>query len=136
MLQSSLIGHIGQDAQIHQSNGGKPYVQVSVAVNRKRGEQEETFWVTIFSYQTNLQQYLTQGTKVYVSGDLRPRVYQSRTSGQWQAGLSIQANTIQLLGSPRTEQAATPPPPVPPATAQPAPTPAATTGVEDDGLPF
>lgn len=97
----TIIGHLGQDAeQINVT--GRTKIRCSVAVNHRKDEPPK--WYTIFTHQQNLQQFLTKGSKVCVSGRFTPDIYTDR-QGVARLGLTISASHIELLGSPTTHQA-------------------------------
>lgn len=103
MLQFTIIGHIGADAEILESNERK-YSTFRVASSRKVGDKEETTWVSVRTfYSEKLHPYLVKGQQVYVSGDGRLNVF-TKKDGTVDAGLSISANTIQLCGSKNAER--------------------------------
>ena len=105
MLQFTIIGHIGADAEIQEFNERK-YSTFRVASSRKSGDKEETTWVSVRTfYSEKLHPYLVKGQQVYASGDGRLNVF-TKKDGTVDAGLSISANTIQLCGSKAERQSA------------------------------
>lgn len=91
MKKIVLIGTLGSDAEI-KNFGGKDALSFSIAVNTGKGENKVAEWFSILSSQTNLQPYLTKGTKIYVEGSFKLSVYNEK------AQCSISASQIQLLG--------------------------------------
>lgn len=100
----SLIGNLGADAKVVE-NGGKPFVSFNVANTEKwrsedGTEHERTDWVSC-AYNgeaTNLLPYLKAGTKVFVQGRVRTRVYSSEKERRMVAGLNLSVTQIELVG--------------------------------------
>lgn len=78
MLKGTIIGHLGQDAEIKKGKNEKEYVKFSVASTEKRGDKEETTWVDVISGMTKLHPHLTKGKQVYVSGSLSVSSYNDK----------------------------------------------------------
>ena len=97
MKKITLIGTLGKDAEI-KTFSGRDALSFSIAVNSGKGENKITEWFSILSSQTNLQPYLTKGTKIYVEGSFKLSVYNE------QAQVSISASQIQLLGGGQSTQ--------------------------------
>lgn len=103
MLTLQVIGNLGADAELHQSNGGE-YVSFRVAHTEQftKGDQLVTrsVWVdvTLNGNGGQLLQYLRKGAKVFVSGQPSFRVYSSAKDRCMKAGVSIFARTIELCG--------------------------------------
>ena len=103
MLQFTVIGNLGADAEILELNERK-YSTFRVASSRKVGDKEETTWVSVRTfYSEKLHPYLVKGQQVYVSGDGRLNVF-TKKDGTVDAGLSIMASTIQLCGGKNAER--------------------------------
>jgi len=106
MLKATLIGHLGNDAQLnHQTDFC--VINFSVAHTEKytsNGVQtEKTTWVTCakfiqYGQSTKIAEYLKKGTLVYVEGRPEVNLYQ-RKDGTWSAELKMTVNHIELLGS-------------------------------------
>ncbi|MCB1516731.1 MAG: single-stranded DNA-binding protein [Hyphomicrobiaceae bacterium] len=86
-----LVGNLGADPDIRQTNDGRPVVNLSVATteswrDRNSGERRErTEWHRVVIFNEGLariaEQYLHKGSKVYVEGQLQTRKWQDQ-SGQ------------------------------------------------------
>lgn len=86
-----LVGNLGRDPEVRQTQSGNPVVQLSVATSenwrdRQTGERRErTEWHRVVIFNENLakvaEQYLRKGSKVYVEGALQTRKWQDQ-SGQ------------------------------------------------------
>lgn len=107
MLRCSIIGNLGADAVVKRGDF-KQFVSLNLAHTRRfkvDGQvNEETIWVnvTINWDCSNLLLYLVKGTKVYASGSLRLRSFKGN-DGNWHAGATIIADTVELCGSSRPD---------------------------------
>ena len=126
MLQVSLIGNLGADAQVKSKNGNS-FLCFNVAhtarVKQSNGEVvDQTQWVsvTMNHYSDNFAKYLVRGTKVYVYGKLFCRIWRDAQNTP-NVGLNVLADIVELCGS--KSDAAT-------ATAPAAPAPAAVPGAQ------
>jgi single-strand DNA-binding protein len=117
MFKINCIGNLGADAELRNANG-KEYMTFSIGC---RMGKDETQWVSVSSYQTNLAQYLKKGGKVFVDGMGRLTEKDGKTY------CNLSATTIQLLGSNQQESQAPAKPKAP--TQNPTPQ-------NDDDLPF
>lgn len=105
MLQFSVVGNLGGDAELHQENGVS-YVSFKVAHNERYQKSDgntvdKTLWVSciINGDAGNLRQYLVKGQQVYVSGDGDIRTYHSQQQRCMVAGINIRVRHIELLGA-------------------------------------
>lgn len=100
MLQSIVIGNLGANAEVRESNGRK-YVSFRVAHSERLNDgTERTQWVgcLLNGDGGNLLQYLVKGARVCVIGRLRLRAYSSPSTKQWEAGADLYVDTIELVG--------------------------------------
>lgn len=105
MNLSVVIGNLGSDAVVKESNGNK-FVSFSVAESRTfknaNGEsQTVTNWIDCVMNGSNhaVLPYLKQGTKVSVVGTSSLRVYSSRRDRMMKAGQTIHVMNIELVGA-------------------------------------
>lgn len=109
MFNVSIIGNLGADAQVLNSNG-KEYLQFRVAHTDKLKKadgsvQETTVWASCFLVGgSNLLQYLKRGTKVYCTGNARLDVYSSKKTRRMEAGLTINVIQLELCGGKQEEE--------------------------------
>lgn len=78
-----LIGNLGRDPEVRQTQGGEDIVHLSIATSetwrdRNTGERKErTEWHRVVIFNDNLgkvaKQYLKKGAKVYLEGTLQTR---------------------------------------------------------------
>lgn len=103
MLQATIIGNVGADAQFKEESGRK-FTTFRVAHNDtytdQSGQQHtSSIWVDcILNDHPKVAQFLKAGQLVYVSGHLKTRVYSSEKDRCMKAGLSISVQRIELLG--------------------------------------
>lgn len=103
MLVTSLIGHIGGDAEV-KAVDGREFTTFRVANSERWTDEagqihESTMWVDcVMSGKPNVLPYLKRGTQVYVSGSLKTRVYSSAKDRCMKAGLTISVRSLELLG--------------------------------------
>lgn len=104
MLQFTVIGNLGNDAEIKDFNGRLAIV-FNVAhterwTNEKGVTSETTTWVSCIwnSDGGNLLAYLKKGTMVYCQGSGSTRVYSSPKERAYVAGLNLRVSHIELVG--------------------------------------
>lgn len=149
MLQVSVIGNLGADAQVKSKNGSS-FLCFNVAhtarVKSSNGEMiDQTQWVsvTMNHYSENFAKYLVRGTKVYVYGKLFSRIWRDN-QGISNVGLNVLADIVELCGSKAdAAQSAAAPADAPAAPTADAPaaaaaksTSATSPGKKNDDLPF
>lgn len=91
MKVCSIVGRLTKDCRI-QENAKGGFVAFSVAVDDGYGANKSTIFFDIDYNRTRIAKYLTKGTQVAVSGDLKTREYNGRTY------LGIRANEVKLIG--------------------------------------
>lgn len=104
MLKAEIIGNLGADAEVKESNGTK-FIAMRVANTSKwtddNGTQhEQTDWidVTFNNIDSKIIPYLMKGVKVYVRGNVTLRCYSSPKLKKMVAGMKIAAQEIELCG--------------------------------------
>lgn len=103
MLQTTVIGNVGADAQF-QSKDGRDFVTFRVAHNDvwtdQTGQQHSsTIWVDcIMNGKPKVAEFIKAGTQVFISGRTSVRVYSSEKDRCMKAGITINVDTVQLLG--------------------------------------
>jgi single-strand DNA-binding protein len=94
MLIGSVTGNLGKPAELRQTSGG-PVLSFSVASNTKVKGEKVTTWVrcSLFGKRGEaLAQYLTQGTKVAVFGELTQCEYNGKTY------LEMRVSELDMMG--------------------------------------
>lgn len=103
MLQATVIGNVGADAQ-YQSKDGRDFVTFRVAHNDTWTDQAgvqhtNVVWVDcILNGKPKVAEYLKAGIQVVVVGNVTLRVYSSAKDKCMKAGMTINAMSVQLLG--------------------------------------
>lgn len=104
MFNSTIIGNLGADAEVRESNG-KKFVVLSIADSRKvkandGSEKTITNWydAIIGNVEHPVLPYLKQGVKVCVQGSTSLRVFSSKKDRMMKAGATIHVDTIELCG--------------------------------------
>ncbi|MCH8183175.1 MAG: single-stranded DNA-binding protein [Proteobacteria bacterium] len=114
-----LVGNLGRDPEVRQTQDGRPIVQLSIATSetwrdKNSGERRErTEWHRVVIFNENLckvaQDFLTKGRKVYIEGQLQTRKWQDQ-SGQdkytTEVVLGRFRGELQILDSRGTQGAA------------------------------
>lgn len=104
MFTGTIIGNLGADAEVRDSNGQK-FVSLSIGETRKFKKADgteitETNWydATINNAEHPVLPFLKQGVKVCVQGDVSLRVYSSKKDRMMKAGATIRVQKIELCG--------------------------------------
>lgn len=104
MFTAHVIGNLGSDAEVVESNG-KKFVTLSIADSRKfkkddGTEVSQTTWIDaiINNAESPILPYLRQGIKVCVYGNVSLRVYSSKKDRMMKAGATIHVLYIELCG--------------------------------------
>jgi single-strand DNA-binding protein len=113
MLRVDLVGHLGGDAAVRQSQKGALITSFRVAVNQVRigqdgDRQESTDWfsVQVVGREADFARRLGKGARVFVAGRLDIRHYQTR-DGEPRTGYDVWADEVQSLSPlPPVESAA------------------------------
>ena len=100
-----LLGRLGKDPEVRQTQGGMSVANLRIATNDRRpdgngGWQDATEWhsVVCFGKQADLaKQYLTKGREVFIEGSLRTRQWQDQ-QGQKRQSTEIVARDIRFVG--------------------------------------
>lgn len=102
MLTINLIGNLGADAQIKESNGRK-FLSFNVAHTEKFTQQGQvisrTQWVSVAMnhYSDKLIPYLVRGAKVYVYGKLNTNIWYDKNKIA-NVSLNVMADNVELCG--------------------------------------
>ena len=104
MFKIEVIGNLGSDAEVKESNGSK-FVAFRVAHTDKwtqeNGEKREvTSWIdcTMSNTESKVLPYLKSGVKVYVRGNASLRVYSSAKDRMMKAGAQVSVSEVELCG--------------------------------------
>lgn len=103
MLQTTVIGNVGANAQVNNKDGHE-FVTFRVAHNDswtdQSGQQHSnTIWVDcIMNGHPKVADFIKDGTQVVCIGRTSLRVYSSQKDRCMKAGLTINVESVQLLG--------------------------------------
>lgn len=106
MLQFTIIGKLGCDAEIKPYNGGK-FLSLSVAdtntwTDESGTRHEQTQWIQCSwnNYQENLLPYLVRGRQVFIQGRGTTRCYSSPQQRRFVSQAVCFIDRIELLQAP------------------------------------
>ena len=103
MLQTTIIGYIGSDAECKSYNG-KEFTTFRVSHSDRWKDEsgvshDNTTWVDcVINGRPAVMQYLVKGALVYCSGTTQLRVYSSPKDKCMKAGITINVRSIELVG--------------------------------------
>jgi len=100
-----LIGHVGQEPEIKNLEGGKKVANITLATNEvyynDKGEKvEQTEWHRISAWGKTaeiIEKYVTKGKEIAIEGKLTHRSYDDK-NGEKRYVSEVVANEILLLG--------------------------------------
>lgn len=99
MQKITLIGRLGRDAAIRETQDGGKVVSFTVACNGRYRGVEKTSWyeISTFNYERykNMVQYLTKGSSVVVVGELDADIDEGR-DGVKRCRRSVTADSIEF----------------------------------------
>ena len=98
-------GRLGRDAELnHVASMGEDVCNFTLAVDVGTKQNPKTMWIecALFGKRaTTLQQYLTKGTKVTVTGRISLDEYTSRQSGEKKTALRVTVSELDMHLPPR-----------------------------------
>lgn len=103
MLQATVIGNVGADAQV-QNKDGREFVTFRVAHNDTWTGQDgvqhtNVIWVDcVMNGHPKVTEFIKAGTQVVVIGNVSLRVYSSAKDKCMKAGMTVNVANVQLLG--------------------------------------
>lgn len=95
MLQLSIAGRLGRDAEYRTTQGGDALCSFSVAADVGFGDRKQTIWVDVTRWgkgAEGLSKHLRKGTSVAVTGEMSTREHEGKTY------LQCRADRVTLLG--------------------------------------
>lgn len=109
MIETYVIGHLGQDCRVTDVNG-KKVINFSLANTNKFKDQngqtiEKTLWIDCAHWNDNtrIAEYLIKGAQIFVRGVPTVGTYKNQ-HGITVAQFRIRVDFIQLLGGKRDQQ--------------------------------
>lgn len=104
MVKIELIGNLGADAEVKESNGSK-FIAFRVADTQKYkdsqgNEVRTTTWFdcTMNDPDSKVFPFLKQGVKVFVRGNMTLRTYSSKQEKRIKAGCNVNVREVELCG--------------------------------------
>lgn len=98
MIKLDLIGRLTKDSELKVSASGKYFLTVDLAVNIDKNKVEYIKGMKFGENVANIQQYLTKGKQVWLSGTPTPNAY-TKQDGTVVASISVFINQIEFVGS-------------------------------------
>ena len=95
MQRIILRGRLGKDAELA-SFGERQSLKFTLACDHGKGENVVTTWYDIIFFRTQLQQYLTKGKDVLLTGRLDVRKSEGR-DGKIYVNLNVYADELEFL---------------------------------------
>ncbi len=96
MLQITIAGRLGRDAEHKTTQGGHDLCSFPVAADVGFGNSKQTYWVDVARWGKGAQglaSILRKGSSVAVTGELTTREHNGKTY------LQCRADTVTILGS-------------------------------------
>ena len=101
-----LIGHVGQEPEIKNLEGGKKLANISIATNevyyRENGDKvEQTQWHRVTAWGKTadiIERFVTKGKEIGIEGKLTHRSYDDK-DGTKRFVTEVLVSDVQLLGS-------------------------------------
>lgn len=96
MLQLSIAGRAGRDAEYKQTQGGAEMCRFTVAADVGFGDSKQTVWVDVTRWGKGAQQlagFIRKGSSVAVTGEMSTREHDGKTY------IQCRADRVTLLGS-------------------------------------
>ncbi|MYB23241.1 MAG: single-stranded DNA-binding protein [Chloroflexi bacterium] len=97
-----LLGRVGADPELRQTQGGTAVVQLRLATDRRNGEGEtQTDWHTVVCWAKQAEavaKYVRTGERVYVSGRLQQQSWET-DAGERRSRTEVHAHEVIFLGT-------------------------------------
>lgn len=108
MKNGTFAGRIGANAETRKAGDDQTVTNFNVAADRpkKNGEKQKPLWVKAVLWGRRgeaLEQYLTKGTTVSISGDIDIETYKNR-EGEVVSQLVCRVDQVTLLGGNTSER--------------------------------
>jgi single-strand DNA-binding protein len=79
MLTMQVIGNVGKDPEVKQSQSGTKFANLTLASNKKVKGEKVTTWVSVTVFDENkikfIESYVRKGTKLFLEGEPQARAY-------------------------------------------------------------
>lgn len=104
MERIEITGNLGSDAEFRSENGNE-YVKFNVGctdrftkVDGSKVERVTWYSCILNGKQENLLPYLKKGTKVFIRGEQKLRIYSSEKDRAMKAGANVTVRELELIG--------------------------------------
>lgn len=101
-----ILGRIGNDLELKQTNGGVSVVSFTVAVDRRGAKEKTTDWIDVVAWRQTAEficKYFQKGSLIIVSGSLQARSWEDR-EGKKRKTLEVQAEDVEFVPGARAEK--------------------------------
>lgn len=106
MLKLEVIGNLGADAQVKSENG-RTFVTFNVSHSERYKDAngqpyDVTTWVScaMSGNGGNVLQYLKRGQRVFCTGNMSVRIFDSAKDHCKKVGINLSVNSLELIGTP------------------------------------
>lgn len=102
-----VAGHLGKDPETRFTPSGQKVTNLTLAVNQRKGKEENTTWVKITIWGDRFDKmlpYMKKGSGVIVTGKMNPPSSYTDKEGRTQISLEIVAEMIEFSPFGRTEK--------------------------------
>jgi single-strand DNA-binding protein len=103
--QVQLLGNVGRDPEMTYAQSGTPVTKFSLAVTRKRGDNNETTWYNCTAFRgqaETINTHVTKGMQLFIQGDLSIRQYTSR-DGKPAISIDVVVDKFTFAGGSKRE---------------------------------
>ena len=95
-----IQGNLGKDPEMRYTPQGKAVTTFSVAVDRGYGENKQTVWYNVETWEKSAEacnQYLKKGSKVIVEGKVKSHAWINKADGKAMNQLRLVATTVRFI---------------------------------------
>lgn len=101
-----IIGNLTRDPQMSTTSGGIAVCNMTVAVNRRSAQQDQTDYIRVTTWRQQAEscaRYLTKGSRVCCWGPVTVSTYQGR-DGKTYASMEMTGEGVEFCGTSRRQQ--------------------------------
>lgn len=99
-----LLGNVGKDPEIVNTQNGAKIAKFSLATTRKQKEEKVTQWHNVICFNKLaeiVEKYVKKGDQLFLEGEIQYREYEK--DGQKKYFTEILSNEIQMIGGKKSE---------------------------------
>lgn len=103
-----VVGRLGSDGELRETQGGTKVISFSVADDVGYGDKKKTIWMkcALFGKRAeSLAQYLTKGTLVEVTGIPQVSAWIDKKNAEARAQIEVSVNELKLHGGGKRDDA-------------------------------